>query len=250
MSTWVLLRGLARESGHWAGFEDVLRERLAAPRMIALDLPGNGALYRQCSHTRIEAMTAWCLGRLRELGAAPPYYVLAVSLGGMVAVDWASRAPESLAGGVLVNTSLRRFSPFHQRLRPASWPQLLSIALGPGSAADREASVLRLTSRRPQAAAAVLERWATLRRTQPVAPANALRQLLAAARYRAPAQAPRVPLLILSSRRDALVDPRCSQAIAAHWHCESAVNPAAGHDLTLDDGPWVAEQVARWLESM
>jgi len=26
-----------------------------------------------------------------------------------------------------------------------------------------------------------------------------------------------------------------------------ALHPWSGHDLTLDDGPWVAEQVARWL---
>jgi pimeloyl-ACP methyl ester carboxylesterase len=250
MSTWVLLRGLTRGSGHWAGFDAVLRERLGAPRVIALDLPGNGALHRLRSPTRIEAMTTGCLGQLRELGAEPPYYLLAVSLGAMVAVDWAARAPGTLAAAVLVNTSLRRFSPLHRRLRPGSWLALMAIALGPASAADREAAVLHLTSRRAEAAAAVLERWTTLRRTQPVGPANALRQLLAATRFRAPAQAPRVPLLVLSSRRDALVDPRCSQAIAAHWQCASAVNPEAGHDLTLDDGPWVAEQIGRWLESM
>ena len=39
--------------------------------------------------------------------------------------------------------------------------------------------------------------------------------LMAAARYRAPRQAPVVPLLLLSSEHDQLVDSRCSQAIAS-----------------------------------
>lgn len=249
-NTWVLLRGLTRGSGHWAEFAAVLHHRLDAPRVIALDLPGNGALHSQRSPARIEAMTASCLDQLRTLGAAPPYHLLAVSLGAMVAVDWAARAPETLAGAVLVNTSLRRFSPLRQRLQPGSWRQLLSIALGSGNAVDKEASILLLTSRNPQAAAAVLDDWAAERVEQPVSAANALRQLLAAARYSAPAEAPSVPMLILSSRRDALVDPRCSQAIAEQWQCDSAVHPSAGHDLTLDDGPWAAQRIGIWLESM
>ncbi|MBK7793953.1 MAG: hypothetical protein IPJ62_16665, partial [Betaproteobacteria bacterium] len=58
--------------------------------------------------------------------------------------------------------------------------------------------------------------------------------------------APAAGVLILASANDALVDPRCSQALAEAWRATIAVHPKAGHDLPLDDGPWVAEQVARW----
>ena len=47
--TWVLLRGLTREAGHWGGFGATLARALAAgapdgrpPRIVALDLPGHG----------------------------------------------------------------------------------------------------------------------------------------------------------------------------------------------------------------
>ena len=247
MSSWVLLRGLARGSGHWGDFPAVLQQRLGGIRVVTLDLPGNGTLHDQRSPTRIEALAEACRERMRALDAAPPYHLLAVSLGAMVALEWAARAPADVAGCVLVNTSVGGLSPWTRRLRPATMPTLLAVALSCGSARHQEAAILRLTSRNPQAAAAVVERWAGLRTSEPVARLNAARQLLAAARYRPPARPPAVPLLLLGSRGDALVVPRCSCDIARRWGGDSALHPSAGHDLTLDDGAWVAAQVERWL---
>ncbi|RYY52271.1 MAG: alpha/beta hydrolase, partial [Comamonadaceae bacterium] len=57
MTTWVLLRGLTREAGHWGAFPDLLRAQLqSGTRVIALDLPGNGALHAQRSPARIEEL--------------------------------------------------------------------------------------------------------------------------------------------------------------------------------------------------
>ena len=92
--------------------------------------------------------------------------------------------------------------------------------------------------------------WVSVRAQRPVRPLNALRQLLAAARYRAPAQAPDVPMLLLASTNDRLVDSRCSQALARAWHCPLAMHPDAGHDLPLDDADWVASQIRHWLASL
>ena len=245
--TWILLRGLARESGHWGGFAALLQRRHPDARIVALDLPGNGSLNDQPSPGRIEAMTQWCRERLRAQELGPPYRLLALSMGAMVAVDWAVRAPRELGACVLINTSLRPFSPWHRRLRPANYAALFALALTPRPAIAHERTILRLTSRNPAAAADVLGDWSALRRTRPVSATNALRQLLAAARYRAPVSPPAVPLLVLASRRDRLVDWRCSQELARRWRAEIAVHPTAGHDLTLDDPAWVADQIERWL---
>jgi pimeloyl-ACP methyl ester carboxylesterase len=247
MTPWILLRGLTRESGHWGGFVDLFQRANAGARIVALDLPGNGSLNRQTSPTRIAAMTQWCREHLRAQGIEPPYRVLAVSMGAMVAADWATRAPGELAGCVLINTSLRPFSPWHRRLRPANYAALLKLALLPGRHRAGERTILRLTSRHPPAGSELLEDWTRLRRARPVSAPNALRQLLAAARYRAPAEVPAVPLLVLTSRGDGLVDWRCSQDLARRWHADLAIHATAGHDLTLDDGPWVADQIVRWL---
>ncbi|QDF97697.1 alpha/beta hydrolase [Azoarcus sp. DD4] len=244
MSTWVLLRGLAREAGHWGDFPRRLAEALPDARIIALDLPGSGSRYAETSPLRVEAMAADCRTRLRALGIVEPVFLLAMSLGGMVAVAWADDWPDELAGCVLINTSLRGISPLRQRLRPAGWPALLR-ALASRDVRTSEAAVLRLTTR--QTPATVLDDWVALRRQHPMRRANVLRQLAAAARYRAPRHPPPVPMLILGSAADGMVDVRCSAEIAARWHQPLVLHPDAGHDLPLDDGAWVAQQVLRWL---
>lgn len=249
MSCWILLRGLTRETRHWGAFPQMLQTALpdaANTPIAAIDLPGNGARHAQRSPGRIEAFAADCRDEARALGLRPPYHLLAMSLGAMAAVAWADAHPEEIAGCVLINTSLRPFSPFHQRLRPASYATLLRLALPLGHRAH-EAGVLALTSRRAGEHLPILADWQAWRRENPVALSNALRQLAAAARYRAPVSAPDTSLLILASRKDALVNPACSRRLASAWHATYAEHPSAGHDLPLDDGPWVAEQVRRWL---
>ena len=77
--------------------------------------------------------------------------------------------------------------------------------------------------------------------------ANAVRQLWAAARFSTPREAPRLPLLVLVSAADGLVDPRCSQRLALAWGAELRTHPTAGHDLPLDDGAWVVREVGAWI---
>lgn len=247
MTTWVLMRGLTREGGHWGAFASRLQHRHPEARIVALDLPGNGSFNDLPSPTRIEAITPWCRAQLRSQGLEPPYRLLAMSMGAMVAVDWAARAPREIDGCVLINTSLRPFSPWYRRLRPANYAALLALALLPRFARSRERTIARLTSRNPAAAASVLDHWVRLRQARPVSAANALRQLVAAARYRADLAPPSVPLLVLTSRHDRLVDSRCSQELARRWRADIAIHPSAGHDLTLDDAAWAAEQIDRWL---
>jgi pimeloyl-ACP methyl ester carboxylesterase len=247
MSTWILLRGLTRESGHWGDFLQTFRGTLAEAKVIALDLPGNGRLYAARSPLSVEAMAQHCRAELRARGIEPPYHLLAMSLGAMVAIAWAAGHPDELAGCVLINTSVRPLNAFFRRLRPSIYARLLATGLANRSPRAREAAILRLTSRRPPSTSSVLDDWVDIRLRRPVSRANAIRQLFAAARFRAPPALPAPPVLILASARDALVDPRCSRQLAGAWACDFAEHPGAGHDLPLDDGRWVAQQVRKWL---
>lgn len=248
--TWVLLRGLTREAGHWGMFPALLQTRLGNVRVLTPDLPGNGALHAQASPITVPEMALACRATLQAQSAAPPYHLVAMSLGGMVAVEWAHRYPQEIASAVLINTSLRGISPLHWRLRPANWPWLLWLASQWQQPQRAEATVLRLTSRAHRAGTAegdaLLRQWKVLRTQHSVSADNALRQLWAAARYRAPAQRPAVPLLVLTSAHDGLVDTRCSQRLAHRWQAPLGIHPTAGHDLPLDDGVWVAEEIGAW----
>ena len=243
---WVLLRGLTRESRHWGDFPQRLGEVAGGARVICLDLPGNGKLNGTDSPCSVEAMADYCHAELASLGVAPPCRVLAMSLGAMAAVAWAQRHPGDVAAAVLINTSLRPFSPFYRRLRPANYLRLLrALKAGDG---ELETAVLEITTRLVPNPAAVIEEWRQWRRENPVSRRNSLRQLVAAARYRAPRKRPFEQLLLLAGARDALVDPRCSLQLAAQWDAVVGVHPAAGHDLPLDDAAWVLARIRCWLE--
>ena len=248
--TWILLRGLSRGAGHWGGFVDQARRALPGAIVLALDLPGNGQRHGEASPARVAAMTEALRRELRSRELAGPVHLLAMSLGAMVACDWAARYPQELAGAVLINTSLRPFSPFWQRLRPAAYPRLLGLALARAQAPAWEAAILDLTSRLAGNRQAVLAEWIRLREHEPVSLANSLRQLLAAMRYRAPGDPPDVPLLLLAGAGDRLVDPACSRSLGQVWAAPLIEHPRSGHDLPLDDGPWVLAQVqaarAQW----
>ncbi|MBV8635903.1 MAG: alpha/beta hydrolase [Burkholderiaceae bacterium] len=246
MTTWVLLRGLVREQRHWGRFPELLQAAFPEARIVTLDLPGNGSLVRETSPTTVEDMAEFCRAELHRHGIAPPYKLLALSLGAMVAVAWNCIAPEEVSGSVLINTSMRPFSPFYRRLKPQNYARLLRCLKA--EPAEREKLILEMTSNRSCAQAAVLQDWIAYQREAPVSAPNALRQLWAAMRFRARQCKPCTRLLILGSTADGLVDNECSRQLAALWHAEAAFHPSAGHDLPLDDGPWIVEQIKSWME--
>jgi pimeloyl-ACP methyl ester carboxylesterase len=256
MTCWVLLRGLMREQRHWGEFPAQLGRALPDAVIVTPDLPGNGTRHTLRSATRVADMVEFCRQDLQARGLRPPYALLALSLGGMVAVEWASLYPGEIERCVLINTSMRPYGRFHERLRWQNYPAVLA-QLARGGIERQERLILRLTSNgthgpRTGAGATsqrvpLLAQWTAYQREYPVSRPNVLRQLGAAARFRAPPVPPPVPLLILASAGDRLVDHHCSLRLAAAWNAPLAVHPGAGHDLPLDDGAWIIEQVARWL---
>ncbi len=240
---WVLVRGWSREARHWGAFVEQFAAAFPGDRVRALDLPGAGELHAGRSPASIAALAQHCQARA---GGSGPVYLLGLSLGAMVCAAWSLAHPRTVAGVVMVNASLRPFSPLHHRLRPRSYGALARAMLEADPRA-REERILRLTSTSPEEHPEVVDAWARYAADRPPTRANVARQLWAAASFRAPRVGPESPLLVLAGAGDALVDPRCSQAIARAWNARLAIHPHAGHDLTLDDGPWVAGQVSDWV---
>lgn len=247
-STWVLLRGLTRERGHWGNFPAQLQAALPpGSQVITPDLPGNGTLWEARSPANVPEMVDALRQQLQSLGARGPLHVLAMSLGAMVTVDWMHRHPEEVADAVLINTSLRPYSPPWRRLQPQHYPTILRLLLTQAKAKDWENAILQMTTRHPAVDTdALLAHWLQLRQQHPVATANGLRQLWAATRYQAPRSAPPVPVLLLNGEGDRLVHPSCSSVLAASWGAPLLRHPTAGHDLPLDAGQWVVQQVLQW----
>lgn len=251
--TWILLRGLVRQSRHWDDFPTMLAEARPQACVHALDLPGNGSLYREPSPDTVEGMVDALRGQAAAQGLEPPYHLMALSLGGMMAVNWLSRYPEDIAAAVLINTSAAGFNPFWQRLRATNYLALLRHLAFTRNPLPREEAILRLTCNLLAAdeERAIALRWAALAHEAPTSRSNALRQLRAAIRFRAPAQLPAsVPVLLASGAGDRLVHPACSVTLSGAWRCALRVHPHAGHDLALDAPRWLADTVTDWVEHL
>lgn len=240
---WILLRGLTREQGHWGDFALRLQSAFPEHRFHPVDLPGTGVYYRETSPDTIVGIREVVR---RQVGHIPkPLSILALSMGAMVALDWAQTAPEGeIQNLVLVNTS-SGFSPFWRRMRPGAWPRLLRL-LARRELFDREHDVLRLTSnRRPPLA--LVKQWYRIQRQRPVSIRNARRQMTAAARFTPGPKRPMPEALLLASQGDRLVHWKCSAALEQRWQWTLRLHPSAGHDLVIDDPDWIIHQLMAWL---
>jgi len=263
LTNWVFLRGLVRESAHWDDFPDIFRAAIPSARVHLIDLPGNGRHWRLPSPLSLRdtmeavrdealaAMQAQCRSdtsnsmHVKEHGLQP-FFLCTISLGGMVAVEWAIRHSDELAGAVLINTSLRGLSPLHQRLSLRAWPLIARIA-ATADVAKRERLIFELTSSLQNQSPRLIENRVAIHQHHPVQLKNVFRQLWAAARYHPPLGKPPIPLLLLNGKGDRMVDPACTEAMARQWGIEPKIHPWAGHDLPLDDPEWVITAVLDWL---
>lgn len=236
---WLLLRGLAREAGHWGDFPDHLREALNGSPVHTPDLPGAGTRFRERCPATVQGIRQSLQAAVAHI--PPPYGLIGLSLGGMVALDWAQHAPAgTIQHLVLVNTSTGLNAPW-QRMRVQAWGELMRLVVR-RDLYRREAGILALSANRPMDATLV-QQWYAIQHRRPVTRANALRQIAAAARYRPDPTRPLVNGLLLASRADRLVDWACSAALEQRWQWPLKLHDSAGHDLPLDDPAWVIAQV-------
>ena len=242
---WFFLRGLVRESGHWAGFLE--RFSLAFPNVeaIPLDLPGNGTRFMEQSPLSVHGITKVLRAEF-ESRKGESNHLFALSLGGMVGLDWMKDWPADFRSAVLVNTSVRGLNPLVHRLHPRNYLRILKMFFlrDPGFV---EKSILEMTTSRTNRREELEKEWVRIHEARPVSSKNAARQLLAAARFHPPGEKPKVPILLLNGAGDRLVSPLCSEAISKKWEVELRTHPSAGHDLTLDEPDWVIEELRSWI---
>ena len=246
VKTWVLLRGLTREHRHWEDFPAKLQQCFPDARIITPDLPGNGDHAKEISPGCIQDMMLFLRKDIASILASGPVHIIALSMGGMVAIEWMKRYPEECAACILINTSLKGVSPFYHRLQPKNYYRML-YSLFTGNRYRREKTILQMTSNLYPDTEQLLQRWVSYAEENPVLVSNALRQLITAGRYRAPRVKPDVPILLLRSKNDNLVNTQSTVSLAQNWLLPIETHPLAGHDLTLDDAVWVCEKISHWL---
>jgi pimeloyl-ACP methyl ester carboxylesterase len=104
----VLLHGPGGWAGHWM---QVLPELVTTHRVVAPDLPDQGASYVENGTVDAERVGSW-LGALIDATCATPPVLVGQTLGGAIAATFASANPTRLSALVLVDTlGLRPFEP-------------------------------------------------------------------------------------------------------------------------------------------
>jgi len=249
MERWLLLRGLAREQRHNGRFNQVLSETLGDATAHGIDFPGAGTEHARPSPTTVRGImedtrARWL--RLREEHPGP-WSLLGVSLGGMVTMQWAADHPDDFRRVVLVNTSAGDLSRPWDRMDLAIVPQIVAAART-RDPVERERIVLGFTTRLAPDLDLVAREWSRYGQERPTPVGTLVRQLAAATRFRAPARLA-VPTLVVTAARDPLAHPVCGERLAKHFGAPLVQHPRAGHDLPLDDGPWLAERVRAWRDA-
>lgn len=245
---WLLLRGLARESAHWGAFVPQLQATFPDAQITLLDLPATGCFHLETSPSTIKAITDNVRSHAFDNGVMQqPVTILALSLGAMVAWEWMRSYPKDICGAILMNTSFADLNPFYQRLRWQSYRDFIALAIT-RDLYKRESAILQLTSNRRNQRKQTVQAWKKIQTDRPISLKNSFRQIIAAANYRPGDVKPEQPVLLLNGQGDRLVSPACSEAIHKKWNLELRRHPWAGHDLTLDDGAWVAMQLKDWVD--
>ena len=251
---WLLLRGLIREQRHWLDFPRFFEASVRGPddtptQVVLIDLPGFGTQNDAVVPGSIAGFVDDMRLRLRDVvPAGEPCGIMAVSLGGMVALTWMAQYPQDFVAGVVINSSLSGISPFWQRIVPRTWPNILRAPLMGLRA--RERMLLGMTRRQGNLDTDA-DRYAEIGRSTRPRSRNAVGQIRAALKVTSPAHLD-VPTLVLAATGDRLVSYHCSEAIARRLGLAIQVhsgegNEAAGHDLPIDAPDWVCSRMNEWL---
>ena len=246
---WLLLRGLARDKRHWGDFGSLFERRVQDSNVFMLDLPGMGTERHRGSPLSISGIADDLRHRWLQLtyDFGSPWSILAVSLGGMVAIDWCDRYPYDFQKLVLVNSSSGGISNPIRRLQPPVWLEFIRIAMAK-TEREKESTILGFNSnitspRSPE----IFDEWTRYAEENPNDITNIAKQVVAAARYKAPQELDGIRTLVLASMQDHLTHPSCSWELARRYSAAVAFHDIAGHDLPLDAPEWVADQVNYWL---
>jgi alpha-beta hydrolase superfamily lysophospholipase len=247
---WLILRGLVREQRHWGDFPEHLRKSMLdfdpGVEVHMLDFPGFGTESNRTSPFTIDEIVDDVRGRWLRIPKETnePCYLLAVSLGGMVAMNWSSRYPSDFSGVVLINSSATGLSPFTKRLKPGNYPRILSF-FASDDVEMRERKILEMTTNLAGENLARLAKRHT-EFAKKVRKKDALAQIVSAMRFKPPARIP-IPLFVLGGKGDQLVDVSCSEKIASHFGGRLELHETANHDLATDDAPWIVGKLRDWI---
>lgn len=243
---WILLRGLSRGRGHWADFSIEFSKQFPNDEIEFLDLPGNGERNKERSPRNIPAYVESLRSQSRLLSKGS-VHILALSLGGMIATEWARLYPSEVEQGYLVCTSSAEHSSVFDRFKVGNYPSFLPLILNQDQKKYEEILLSRITNNEDRRRY-VFDELVKYSEQYPARVTNFLNQIFAASLYKFPSNPP-ANLHLIGSYGDRLVAPQCTLSIAKLWNLKPAMHPWAGHDIPIDDPQWLLQRIKESLPS-
>jgi len=244
---WLLIRGLARERRHWGKFPVDLEAALDSSKVFTLELPGVGKKSEVDAYSTIgeyadHLRSEWLHLKSEHPG---PWGIIAISMGGMISMNWCSRYPHDMAALVLLNSSAGNLSPPHHRFSPKAMGMVLKLFFKENYL-EREESILKLTTHKTHPSSELIKEYASYSQEHPIKRKNFIKQIYAASKFIVPEEL-KLNLLILAGKYDSLASYECSKTLSRHFSVNYFINEEAGHDLPLDDPSWVIERIKSFL---
>ena len=215
--TWLLLRGLGRDKRHFGKFLTQFKHAFADDKVITIDTLGNGKFREQQSPTDITQYTNHCRDMLKKIHHTQPIELVALSLGGMIALDWASRFPAQINSVTIINTSAANLTPPYRRMKLPTLARLLYAFVIDRKPKAIESAIVKATSNQQsnQGMKHVINQWTDIRFEGVTTTSNMVKQLIAAATFKTSiannTNTFNDKMLILASKKDNIVNHQASQ---------------------------------------
>jgi len=238
---WVFLSGLTRGTPHWGDFPKIFKNLHPKINSEFLEIPGNGSLYLEETPINPEKVIQFLKNRSQFCQKNVPFNICGISLGGMIALKWAELYPQDICSVVIINSSLNQCSPFYQRLRLKNYYSILKGLFHTNSMYQEEL-ILKITSNKFEETKRYLNLFSNFSKDHKVSKANFTKQLLLANNVLIH-HFPNIPLKVICSKNDRLVNSICSDKIAIALNGLQIIHPTAGHDLPLDEPKWLSEHL-------
>ena len=241
---WILLRGLIRGSFHWHKFPEKLAKAFPNDKIHLIDSPGNGLRNTETSPMKIEDFTQDVRFLTRQLDHIQ---LIAISLGGMISMNWLSSYPQEVENAFIMNTSLGDTGPFYKRLNFMNYPRIAKSFLKDETVVEK--MILELTCNSIDVQEELLDHNIEMVRKYPMNRLNFFRQIVAATQSRFDSRLLNYKnLRLLVSANDRLVHPQNTFNLGHKLGISPVVHPWAGHDLTLDDPDFVVDYIRSQLD--
>ncbi len=252
----ILIRGLAREAGHWGGFTKILENKLTKSKcknikIITPDIAGCGKYHLLTTPNSINKIT----DQLRisiindyknSIESNKNIVLIGLSLGGMIALDWLQRYPNEIDKTCVINSSLGEH-PILWRVKASVFPLLIVGLFIPRKLLEK--LILRKVSNEKNREKFIdnLRLWIEIYEKRPVRLTSIINMLLAASNFKLNNQITSSGLVITSTK-DRFVNYKSSEDIAARLGWDIYYHKLAGHDLSLDAPDWLSDKIVTWLE--